>query len=98
MNFLTVKNSVVIAFCCALAWSCQAQNTTTPDEAIPPAVAKQLEAMQKRIDDLERELANRPTASQANQDGVAGAADHTLAEPTPAMPMQASTSGEGALT
>jgi hypothetical protein len=35
------------------------QQTSATDQSIPPAVAKQLEAMQKRIDQLEQELESR---------------------------------------
>jgi len=40
-----------------------AQTTAGSDQSIPPAVAQQLEAMQKRIDQLEQQLNARNTAS-----------------------------------
>jgi hypothetical protein len=88
MSFLTLKNFAVVTLCCAITCGCNAQNTTSSDQEIPPAVAKQLPAMQKRIDDLEHELANRPAVSQPNADGSDGAGDaaHTLADQAPAHP------------
>ena len=81
MSFLTVKPFAVITLCCAITCGCNAQNTTSSDQEIPPAVAKQLEAMQKRIDDLERELSNRPQV-QTRGDGLGGTTTaHILAEP-----------------
>ncbi len=86
MSFITLKNFCVLAMCCAIVSGCQAQTSASADEGIPPAVAKQLAVMQKRIDDLERELANRPAVSPPNADGSDATADaaHMLAEPTPA--------------
>ncbi len=42
------------------------------DQGIPPAVAKQLEAMQKRIDQLEQELNAKSAQPQAPTDGADG--------------------------
>jgi Putative beta-barrel porin-2, OmpL-like. bbp2 len=81
MSFITLKNFSVLALCCAIVSGCQAQTPTSTDEDIPPAVAKQLAAMQKRIDDLERELATRPAVSPPNADGSdASASAHTVAD------------------
>ena len=41
------------------------QQSGAANQGIPPAVAQQLEAMQKRIDQLERELNARPVASNS---------------------------------
>jgi len=49
------------------------------DQSIPPAVAKQLEAMQKRIDQLEKELNDR-AADGAPITSKAGAPVHELGE------------------
>ncbi len=53
------------------------QSSAASDASIPPAVAKQLEAMQKRIDQLEQQLQNRP--SQPPTDGTMTPA-HSVAE------------------
>lgn len=45
MSFSTLKRLSALAVCCAVACSCQAQNPTSSDQDIPPAVAKQLEDM-----------------------------------------------------
>ncbi len=89
MNFQTVKKLSVITLCCALASTCYAQDAAAANDDIPPAVAKQLAAMQKRIEDLEHELANRPAVSLPNADGSDGAGDatHTLADQPSANPV-----------
>jgi len=43
--------------------SADTQATSTSDQSIPPAVARQLEVMQKKIDQLEQELRSRPAPS-----------------------------------
>jgi len=49
------------------------------DPSIPPAVAKQLEAMQKRIDQLERQLKERDGQSQPGGGGeISSASDHAV--------------------
>jgi Putative beta-barrel porin-2, OmpL-like. bbp2 len=48
------------------------------EQQVPAAVQKQLDAMQKRIDQLEAELANR----KAQEQSVAEATSHTIAEQT----------------
>jgi Putative beta-barrel porin-2, OmpL-like. bbp2 len=51
------------------------------DQGIPPAVAKQLEAMQKRIDQLEQELKERGSQSTNVADGPGGTAPtHSVVE------------------
>jgi Putative beta-barrel porin-2, OmpL-like. bbp2 len=52
-------------------------STSTGDQQIPPAVAKQLAAMQQRIDQLEQELKSRASQSPT-ADGVASAPAHAL--------------------
>jgi hypothetical protein len=76
----TARILAAIAFCIALANALYAQNTPS-DQDIPPAVAKQLDAMQKRIDELEQQLQARSAQSPPKgdeRDGVA--AGHTLAD------------------
>ncbi len=51
------------------------QASATSDQQIPAAVAKQLEAMQKRIDQLEQEL-----KAHNSQPGSDGPGDHTVAD------------------
>ena len=52
-------------------------STSAGDQQIPPAVAKQLAAMQQRIDQLEQELKSRASQSPT-ADGVASAPAHAL--------------------
>jgi Putative beta-barrel porin-2, OmpL-like. bbp2 len=47
--------------------STDTQATSSSDQSIPPAVAKQLEAMQKKIDHMEQELRSRPTPSPTSE-------------------------------
>ena len=54
MQINTIKQLAVVAFCVALTCTGQAQSAS--DQEIPPAVARQLEAMQKRIEQLEQQL------------------------------------------
>ena len=56
-----------------------AAQDTAADQSIPPAVAKQLEAMQKRIDQLEKELNDR-VADGAPMTSKAGAPVHEVGE------------------
>ena len=72
------------------------QPGTAAGEDIPPAVAKQLDAMRKRIDELERELSNR-TAQASAADTGSSAAAHTIAEQTPAANPPAAVSPENSL-
>ena len=65
------------------------------DQQIPPAVAKQLEAMQRRIDQLEQELRSRGP-QDPNQSTPAVASTHMLDEQS--APATSSTSSESALT
>ena len=60
LYFNLSKNFATVALCVAMTSTGWAQSAAASDQEIPPAVAKQLEAMQKRIEDLERELGNRP--------------------------------------
>lgn len=67
------------------------------DQNIPPAVAKQLEAMQKKIDDLQQQLQARSAQSQASGDSD-GVAAHTLSEQSSASPAMPAAGQESALT
>ena len=66
------------------------QTSTAPDQQIPPAVAKKLEAMEARIEQLEAELKARPAAAQPEQPKVVATAWSTSAPATtstiPAVP------------
>ena len=55
----------------------QQDSASEGDQQIPPAVAKQLAAMQQRIDQLEHELNNR-SSQPPTADGVASAPAHAL--------------------
>ena len=55
------------------------QAAASSDQSIPPAVAKQLEAMQKRIDQLEQQLQQRP-APAPTADGISSAPAHSVVE------------------
>lgn len=59
------------------------QTNSATDQQIPPAVAKKLEAMEARIEQLEAELKARPAASQPDQPRVVEAAWSTSAPTTP---------------
>jgi Putative beta-barrel porin-2, OmpL-like. bbp2 len=52
---------------------------SSSDQGIPPAVARQLEAMQKKIDELEQELRSRQSAPPVT-DGASAAPAHSLEE------------------
>jgi Putative beta-barrel porin-2, OmpL-like. bbp2 len=80
-----------IAFCALAVLMAQhpsfAQSTSqsagSADQQIPPAVAKKLEAMEARIEQLEAELKARPAASQSEQPKVVATAWSTSAPTTP---------------
>ncbi len=103
-EFLAAHHRTVALFVFAAALflmprAVQAQKTQpTPrplaetEEQIPPAVQKQLDAMQKRIDQLETELANRKAQEQEAAE-EAKVASHAVAE----QPSGAPTPPEGAL-
>jgi len=94
LNFIATFASAALIV--GVAMSCSAQNATSSDESIPPAVAKQFEAMQKRIEQLEQELRNRPAQSPASAvDGQDG--PHTLAEQAPEASIPAGVSPESSL-
>jgi len=95
MNF-NAKKLLAMSLFCALACASQAQNTSSSDQDIPPAVAKQLEAMQKRIDELQRELANRSTTPAPAADGSVG--DHTISDQGAVASMPQSGGTEATLT
>ena len=59
------------------------QPASAVDQQIPPAVAKKLEAMEARIEQLEAELKARPAAAQPDQPRVVAAAYSTSAVTTP---------------
>jgi hypothetical protein len=59
------------------------QSASPADQPIPPAVAKKLEAMEARIEQLEAELKARPAAAQPDQPKVVEAAWSTSAPTTP---------------
>ena len=59
------------------------QTNSATDQQIPPAVAKKLEAMEARIEQLEAELKARPAALQPDQPRVVEAAWSTSAPTTP---------------
>jgi TolA-binding protein len=69
-----------------------AQRTPPPpapsetEQAVPPAVQKQLDAMQKRIDQLETELANRKAQEQSAEDEKMQS--HAVAEQPSAPPAE----------
>ena len=58
------------------------QQASAGDQQIPPAVAKKLEAMEARIEQLEAELRARPAAVQPDQPKVVAAAWSTFSAPT----------------
>ncbi len=61
--------------------STPAQSGSASDQGIPPAVAAQLDAMQKRIDQLELELKDRSSQSATVADGPAGSSPaHSVVE------------------
>ena len=82
--------AVLLAALVLLPGALHAQSQATPssgeqssesDQGIPPAVAKQLEAMQKRIDQLEQELKDRNPQPQPVADGMTTAAPaHSVVE------------------
>jgi hypothetical protein len=53
------------------------------DEQIPAAVAKQLAAMQKRIDELEQQLKLRSAAPASDQDEIGGGPAHAILDGAP---------------
>ncbi len=59
------------------------QQSASSDSSIPPAVAKQLEAMQKKIDQLEQELQSR-AAQPPTADGAISTPPHSVVEQGPA--------------
>ena len=76
--------------------SAETQTTSSSDPSIPPAVAKQLEVMQKKIDQLEQELRSRPTPSPTS-DGVSAPAHAVDDHSSNAYVPQAGTSAENSL-
>jgi Putative beta-barrel porin-2, OmpL-like. bbp2 len=95
---LNAKTLIAISLFCAVTCACQAQSTTSSDQDIPPAIAKQLEAMRQRIDELERELANRPAAAPATDGTDGSASSHTISEQGSVAPMPQTATAESALT
>jgi len=87
VSFMKSRNLLVIVVCTLTACASFGQNASTSDQDIPPAVAKQLEAMQKRIDELEQELRNRPAQPQSAVSDGDGNAGHTLAEQSSGAPL-----------
>jgi hypothetical protein len=76
--------------------SANAQQSAASDSSIPPAVAKQLEAMQKKIDQLEQQLQSRQ--SQPPTDGAASSAPvHSVVEQSSGGYAPPAGSGESAL-
>jgi len=69
--------------------------SASSDQQIPPAVAQQLQAMQKKIDQLEQELKARN--SQPGSDGMSFG-DHTIADQGSAPSVPAGGAQENALT
>ncbi len=63
------------------------QASAASDQAIPPAVAKQLDAMQKRIEQLEQELRDHSASPQSSASDTEGYAEHTLADHSPGAPL-----------
>ena len=59
------------------------QQSASSDSSIPPAVAKQLDAMQKKIDQLEQELQSR-AAQPPTADGAISTPPHSVVEQGPA--------------
>jgi hypothetical protein len=59
------------------------QQSASSDSSIPPAIAKQLEAMQKKIDQLEQELQSR-AAQPPTADGAISTPPHSVVEQGPA--------------
>ena len=88
MGTANFKNFTVVFLWLALVCASQAQETTAPDQEIPPAVAKQLEAMKKRIEQLEEELKARvPQAPPVTSKATAPV--HEVGEQAaPAMPAE----------
>ncbi len=75
-----------------------AQPSANPsDQQIPPAVAKQLDAMQKRIEQLEQELNSRKAQDPATSGTDAAATTHSVAEQGSAAYVPAAASAEGSL-
>ena len=66
----------VVAFCLTLTYTSQAQTTAPSDQEIPPAVARQLEAMQKRIEQLEQQLKEERVTQGASYTSKATAPTH----------------------
>src|ERR1700691_3475673 len=65
------------------------QQASGADQQIPPAIAKELEAMRKRIDELEAELKNakapeRPTTPETSAKATVPVAPVVAAPATPA--------------
>jgi hypothetical protein len=59
------------------------QQPSAADQQIPPAVAKKLEAMEARIEQLEAELKSRPAGAQPDQPKVVATAWSTSSPTTP---------------
>ena len=77
--------------------SSDAQSAPSTDQSIPQAVAKQLEAMQKKIDQLEQELRSRPSPSPTS-DGDTAAPAHSVEDHSPSAYIpQAGVSSESSL-
>ena len=91
-----IRDVAVLAMILCLSLSGRAQTsasaTTGAEQEIPPAVARQLEAMQKRIDQLEQELSSR-----TSQDGLLTAKYSVHETSDQAMPGIAPPQAESAL-
>jgi hypothetical protein len=70
----------------------QAAATQASDQQIPPAVAKKLEAMEARIEQLEAELKARPTQAPLSARASAPIPSPTVAAPAPSTTALTSTS------
>ena len=104
-RFLSYKQFTFCFFALALGpWPCFAQSGTTGstnqaassgDQQIPPAIAKELDAMKKRIDELEAQLKNRNAQQQrpATQAPANAASPVTAESPTPEARQESSSAG-----
>lgn len=104
-RFLSYKQFTFCFFALALGpWPCFAQSgaTGSADQAassagqqIPPVIAKELDGMKKRIDELEAELKSKNTQQQrpATQASTSVASPATAQSPTPAVNQESSSAG-----
>ncbi len=104
-RFLSYKQLTFCLFALALGpWPCFAQSgaTGSADQAassagqqIPPAIAKELDGMKKRIDELEAELKSRNTQPQraATQASADAATPVTVQSPAPEARQESSSAG-----